>query len=429
MCNNAYYYFIIKKTIMKKGTMKFNKTFSQGLVAVLTVALMLVYITTNVSAAGLINVSDTMDRQKISTAADHTIEFTLDAGTTIIQNETITVTFASGDSAGEFFDSATENVEFADMDLEFSISAAATLAAVPSPTDWGVTVVDGAASTDLVVTFTAPSTPASYVGPSETVTIQIGTVATGGVNQIINPDLTSADATGGNLGATTASRYGVVIAGTFGDTGNYIIPILDDDQVHVTASVQSELTFQLHDAADDSGSSFFDDHANIVDFGTLSSTAARFAVEGAGSGGSAATVAGGAHGFRVGTNAAAGYSTTINGPTLTSGGGDTITAIGGTAAASAPGTEQFGLCLGLDTTGTPGTTATDTAQNGAIDANYNCGAGYAFTAGADDEIATGNAAGPTSMTFYDVQYLANISALTESGEYETDITYITTGTF
>ena len=71
-----------------------------------------------------------------------------------------------------------------------------------------------------------------------------------------------------------------------------------------------------------------------------------------------------------------------------------------------------------------------TAQQGTIVAAFNCGGtGFAFDDTATNVIANGNAAGPTSMTFYDVQYLANITALTESGNYDTDLTYIATATF
>lgn len=149
------------------------------------------------------------------------------------------------------------------------------------------------------------------------------------------------------------------------------------------------------------------------------------------------------------TNATTGYVITVEGTTMTSG-SNTIAAIGGTSALSAPGTGQFGLNLMHDT-------ATDTlspalsplsadvspAPNGT---NYmgkpktTFGTGgnaatakYAFTAGSLNSIAasdngTGTGA-PTDAQIFTTTYIVNVSGSQVAGTYATTLTYICTPTF
>lgn len=362
----------------------------------------LIVITPVASAAGLTSISDLMDRQKVGQVSDHTFAFTTPTG--VAATETITFTFPAG------FDLS--SIVFSDIDLSTTTGGDLTLAVTATTTTWGAVVAG------QVLTLTSAT---GTIAAADVITVEIGTVATFGVagaNQIVNHATASASST----------DYTVAIGGTMADSGSVVIPVNNDDQIHVSAEVSSELTFTLHDALDDASSSLFTDHSNAIDFGTLSSSAARFAVEGGTSGGGASAPTGGAHGIKVGTNANSGYSITTTGTTLTNG-SNTITAIGAGPTASSVGSEQFGICLTLDTTGTSGVDATDVTQNGAIGASFDCGSGYGFVAGSANTVATGNAAGPTSVTFYDVGYLANISSLTESGAYATDLTWIATATF
>ena len=105
---------------------------------------------------------------------------------------------------------------------------------------------------------------------------------------------------------------------------------------------------------------------------------------------------------------------TLDGATLTSG-GNTITAIGGTATASSAGSEQFGL-RAIVNSGTGSAVAPYNGSNWALD-----------TAAFPDQIASGSGDGVT--TVFGVRYIGNISANTENGTYSAVLTYTVTATF
>lgn len=148
-----------------------------------------------------------------------------------------------------------------------------------------------------------------------------------------------------------------------------------------------------------------------LDFGQLSVSSARYATNAGGGSGTATD----AHQLVAATTAQNGYVITVQGGTLTNG-LHTITAIGGTNTASAPGTEQFGMRL------------TSTGGYGAVSAPYgDSGYAYAATASTTSTIATSSAA--SAATTFAVRYMANISTMTEPGTYTTAITYVMTGRF
>lgn len=149
---------------------------------------------------------------------------------------------------------------------------------------------------------------------------------------------------------------------------------------------------------------------NSASFGTLSSSAALYA---------SSTAAGDpndladAHTISVATNAFGGYTVSVNGTTLTSG-ANTI-ATSSTAVASAPGTEQFGMRL-IVNSGTGLATAPYASADWAFD-----------SATFPDQVASGSGDGIT--TVFGVRYIGNISANTEAGNYRTTLTYVATATF
>lgn len=140
------------------------------------------------------------------------------------------------------------------------------------------------------------------------------------------------------------------------------------------------------------------------------------------------------------TNAISGYAITVNGPTLTSG-ANTIPTIGGTAAASAEGTGQFGLNLvandGVSPSGpvvgadiTPASGGATLQGNPA--ANYDTANTYAFVADTTTTIANSDddgTSGPTDAQIYTVSYIVNVSGSQVAGTYATTLTYICTPTF
>ena len=346
----------------------------------------------NVFAGGVSDFSSTMTRQKVSETGDQTIVFTTTAP--IADNETFVINYPFG----------------------FDISAAV----FPAVANFDAAVID---APNLTVTYQSNS--AVDIAASTAISIS----ATG----IVNPALSSEDAaTAGTCpeaaavvgtGTVEATCYQLSLTGTATDiAGAVVLPVLEDDQVMITATVEPELLFELHSDDDDQADIFFDDDANTVDLGVLTSANVKYATPGVGTGGSTIAPAGGAHGFRIGTNASAGYAVTIVGPTLVNGNGDEIAALGNATTASAPGTEQFGLCLEEDTTGAAGVAASALTQTGVLTPAFDCGTGFAFDATGANIVATGNVAGPTNSTFYDVNYTANIDALTPAGNYMTMLT-------
>lgn len=167
------------------------------------------------NASQLIGVSDTMSRLKKSELANHTIQFTTPTG--VAAEETIIITFPAGFNMG--------SVDWTDIDLKDD-GIDVNLAAATSTGVWGVNNVSG-----QVITFVNGATA---VATNSVVEIQIGTNADHqeiGNAQITNP-----------MSEGTAM---ISINGTFGDSATLAVVILDDDQVVVTATVESVLSFVI----------------------------------------------------------------------------------------------------------------------------------------------------------------------------------------
>jgi len=122
------------------------------------------------------------------------------------------------------------------------------------------------------------------------------------------------------------------------------------------------------------------------------------------------------------TNAGSGYAITVDGTTLTSG-ANTLTAVD-PAAASAQGTEQFGMNLMANTTPAVGT-APGGAGSAAPAAGYNTADSFKFTPG--DTVASST--GADDFRRFTVSYIANVGNATEPGNYSTTLTYVCTATF
>jgi hypothetical protein len=244
------------------------------------------------------------------------------------------------------------------------------VAGAPGTTNWGFVN-----TSTTVLTFTLGST--ATVAASSIVTITLN-----GTNKIKN----------GSVGTTTLS----VAAGS--DTGVLSMAVISNGVVAVSASVLGSITFSVD--------------TNSINFGTLSSAAARYANTTTGSASPATAVT-----LTAGTNAPTGYSVSVQGDTLTSG-ANTITPLA-VSTASATGGEQFGINLVKGGTG----------LLGAISSPYGTASQYAYTATATTPATIATASGATDTNTYAVTYLANISALTEAGSYATTHTYVATGNF
>lgn len=312
-----------------------------------------------ISAAGLTGVSGEASRLKKNTLSNHTIQFNTSSG--VAAAGTITVTFPS-DFIGE------ADIDYTDVDLGDDGSQI-TLAATPSGTTWGA-AFSSVGSTRNKLTITSDT---GTIEAGSNLSIKIGINATEGVTgdkQITN--------------ATTAGSYTVPITCGASDSGSYALAIADEDQVTISASVEPYLAFNVTDST--------------VSLGVLSFLSVKTDT-------AAMTAA---------TNSSSGYTITVNGPTLESG-GNSITAIGGVAAASIPGTAQFGFKVGASGGAGVAVTPYDTAD-------------YAFDVdNTPDEVAHSEDISDT--TTFTMTYIANISTTSAAGSYTATHTYICTGNF
>ncbi len=323
-------------------------------------------------AAAITSASDTLSSQKVSTLANHDIQFTSPTG--VASGATIIITFPSDFSIAAAMD-------FTDMDvLDDTVNA--TLAASPSGATWGAVRTSA-----TVITLTNGTTA---VAGGSVIRIKIGTNATSqstGVRQITN--------------TTTNGSKVIALSGTFGDTGNITVNILTDDQVAVTATVDQSLTFSISD--------------NTIGFGSLVTANARFA-NGAATGADGPTSAS-AHTLAVATNAPTGYNITYNGGTLDAGTPDIGVATITGDEDGTPGTEQF--AIGFTTSGN----ATIVSAYNQVTPNFN----YSFVADVTTQIVSETVA--TATETISAFYLANITGTTEAGSYTSTITYVATANF
>jgi hypothetical protein len=145
---------------------------------------------------------------------------------------------------------------------------------------------------------------------------------------------------------------------------------------------------------------------NTIDFGDFSPTATR----------SGTSV------MQAQTNAANGYTITVNGTTLASG-VNTIPALGAQAV-STIGTGQFGLNLRSNATPAVGTDPTGIGT-GTYTGNFGTANQYRFNSG--DVVAS--AALPTDANTFTSSYIVNIGGSQAAGVYTATMTYICTASF
>jgi hypothetical protein len=135
------------------------------------------------------------------------------------------------------------------------------------------------------------------------------------------------------------------------------------------------------------------------------------------------------------TNAASGYSITVNGPTLTSG-SNTITAMS-SATAGVHGVSQFGLNLKANTTSTSNPAIGADVAPAANGTNYKGEAASPYDTPDTFKFASGNiladsangGAGGTDAQIFTVSYIVNVPGSQPAGTYTSTLTYICTPTF
>src|SRR3989304_4099915 len=195
-----------------------NKNLQKFIHITLAILLVIVIYPRFASAAALTALSDTMERMKDSVDSNHTIQFTIPASDDIIENETITVTFAAG------FDLAVNGTDCGAIDLEDDtvdedVREQADPDCNATATEWG------AAISGQVITLTAPSTASTYINTTSVVVIKIGSNANhDGANTVekINNQTVAENNTDQKISINAD-----------GDTGTIAVEIVANDQVTV----------------------------------------------------------------------------------------------------------------------------------------------------------------------------------------------------
>lgn len=327
------------------------------------------------SAATITGAKDTLSTLVDGANANHTISWVSPSG--VANAATITITFPTGSSLTGVIED--------DIDIAGSTEGELTTAADCTGAEKAGVGISG-----QVITFTLCSGDGGDFTNSETITVEIGSHATAsgtGANQINN-----------QTEAQNNTDPTIDITSGASDTGSVAVEVIADDSVNVTAVVDPSITFSISDVA--------------IGFGTLTSGAVRYATGNA-AGGTTETTA--AHTMSAGTNGTTGLVVTYNGALLTSA-ANTIDAATSVTPPGNTAIEQFAIAV--DDNGTAFT----------IPAGYDQATPlYSYVANTTTTLFS--VGGPLTSTAVDVHYLANIAANTQAGNYQTDITYIATGTF
>ncbi len=341
-------------------------------------------------AVNLTDVSDTISDSDRSVLANHTITFVTPTG--VLNGEDIVITFPNG------FNLSTSSVNFTDIDVASSTDF--TVAANCGATDH---VGAGISGQELTLTFC--SGDGGYISPNGTTTIQIGSNASGGAEQITNH--------------TTAGSYELNIDAGPSDSGSTRIVILDD--VVVTAAVDTVFDFTVSGFAAVTGinvngtTTNATSTATAIPFGTLTANNIKTA----------------AQRLNVTTNATNGFVVTVyQSGGLSSATGADIDSFSNGNNLNVPGAWVApSATIGNENTyGHWGVTSSDNLNSNEFGSNLWVAASttprqvFSATSSAD-----GIAANVGSTT---VGYQVQISALQEAADdYSTTLTYIATPTF
>jgi hypothetical protein len=349
-------------------------------------------------AANVTTFSNTLSDSAPSAVSDHTIQFVTPTG--VAAGETISLTF-------DALFTGIASLDEGDLDLNIA-GLDANLAAAPSGATWGAT------TSATGITFTSGT---GTVSPGDTVIIQIGLNAAGGVNQITNPAKV--------LAAGSGDSYEVNLTSGSADTGETRIVIID--AVTVTATVDTIFTFTVAGTApgtsvnnipgDDTGGATT---ATEIPFGELQADVASTA----------------AQALTVSTNAANGFVVTVaTDQQLTSSNGAVIDGYADGAFTSIP--ESFEDPSGLlgvpNTAGHWAMSSNDTTLTAGLTDLYSGGDNFVSASTTPVEVfrhdGPADATNPGEGTA-EVLYKVQITSLQEAAEdYTATLTYVATPVF
>lgn len=213
-----------------------------------------------------------------------------------------------------------------------------------------------------------------------------------------------------------ARAYTSTVPGTYVDSGG--IAMSTTSQLSITAKVEEQLSLCIYDGANCAAG--VTGPVVLGTNGVLDASNAYTNVSGK---------------FQASTNASQGMTIYEYGTTLTATStGYTIAAIGASAAASNPGSEQFGLCVATSGGSVTATAPYNNANCSSVTtgANQAGTAQFAFDSAAMSTLGGDQIAGstsPSATTTGTLAYLANIAPTTKAGSYSTTQTFIGVGTF
>lgn len=365
-------------------------------------------------AATFTSSKDTMTRQAISTTSNHTIQFTLPTGVDLDRTgnvDTLRATFPAGFTLGGTWVTG---------DFTFNDGTARTVSAVSQ----GAGTIDctpGGGANDVCVAVDTTNriftveVGAAYTASATAATIIFGILGTAGDGTLTNP---------GTAGAQTISyamcdeTAGCPTTFVSSHTSSVQVPIVDSDQVTVTATVASEMTFDLDTAVTDTESAA----PYSVALGTITTTDSRV---------SGTTDSINAIWIDISANAGGGVVITVqnanggNGLVSTSTPADNINS---TTGAIADGTERYGLCV-ISTTATTGTLSKAAPYNdGTCATNSETNDVDALTTTPTNILNTGGL--PIGGGRAQIAVNGSISGTTAAhNDYTDTLTFIATGTF
>jgi hypothetical protein len=347
-------------------------------------------------AASVSTASDTLSRESASTASNHTILFVTPTG--VASGTNITLTFSGGTGISSLVGS---DFDFAQGSSGTCSSATFTeqsvVTSAPSTSQFSI------AGSGSVVTITSGGATATITA-GRCVRLKIGLNATDttgsgpGVNQITNP---------------TAGTLTITVGGTFGDSGTISIPIVDSDQVNISATVNQSLTFDIDTAITNTDTNA----PYTVALGTLTTANAS----------NSDNTGINSIWLDLGTNSSGGVNVTVvssNGALKsTSTPADSIPSATGTMA---PGVANYGVCVNTATAAS-GTLTKASPFNGGT-----CTSGHTDTVGAlttaPQNIITSTT--PIGTGRVEIRVAAENTTLTPAhNDYSDTQTYIATSTF
>lgn len=352
------------------------------------------------------SLKDVITDSRPTTASNHTITLDLATGTTWAATETLTVSFNSS----SFDTSGFANSDAKDYDIAWAGSDKTVVAAGSCAAD-SIEITTVNTSTDTFTFTLCSGSSASSAGI--VITIEIGTNATFGTpgdSQIVNP---------------SAGSYQVTVAGNYGDDSQDTVLVITSG-VTVSATIDETLTTTVaavvSGSCDTTGGTTITSTSTTIPFATIN-TEAFYDI---------------CQSLTVGTNAAGGYTVTVN-------------TIAGLDAGSSP--FSVGSCDGACTLTTPNTWATATNNGYAVcmkdatgDAGATastgwdtgaeqCGGGgqkfelVADISGSDVPSTIMSSATSVSGDISRIGWRLSADAAQAAGTYTGTAVYVTTGTF